>query len=1638
MVPAPLAVIFSTPLAALATVAGAASVPVIIHLFNRRRYRVVDWAAMRFLQAAIKRNVRRLRLEHWLLLAVRALLVALPALAMAAAMPWAEPAWQRLFPGAAPPVRFTGRTHHVIVFDATLSMTARGDDASAFERAQAAAAEFVARCPAGDGFSVVLLASPPRPVIPGPADDAARVSREIGDLVCTHGPADLNQTIASVEDIVGRQPGKYARRVVYLFTDLQRSQWVAPSSSAGSWAEAWQRLHARADVGLVDVGRPEGGNFAVTSLTLADSLITSGSRSALTATVHNFGATEHKQLRVELWQAKTATAGRMRPGDEPYPPRVVRQELVDVAGGSTATLSFPVEFRAAGDYLLEVRIESDGLTADDRRALPVTVRDTLQVLLVNGQPAASGLDTTTGWLAAALNPFPDGTRSAQYPVRPTVVDEAKLGDPNVELNRYDAVILADVARPTPRDRDRLDGYLRRGGTVIIGLGPRVDPEAYNRLLFQNGDGLLPAKLLSRQRAAAEQFFLLTADDEAFRRPPLAAFAADDDRAALTGARFKEFWRLELSPKVASRRLVQVYTTAGANDPLLVEWSRGRGRVFVYSSTFSTEWTGWPVAPSYPPFVQEFIRYAARSGPRRELLVGEAIDESLPDGVAATEAVVTTPSGATATVPLAVGQEAPRLHFTDTDRSGIYTASIAGIPPLAFAVNVPPGGESELRRVAINELPATGTGEESQIVTDPRSIRQQVTDATAAAVASDAPGALGSAVARVLLLAALVVLFAEPIIAWRLGSAREPAAPVDRPAATMWRRTGDACLALLSAAPLLIVAFGAAVLAHAAWGGELLGFLPGSWRSAAETALGVPPAAPGEGTRWRLDRLPVFTGDAHSDAWLVTCAAVAALALAGWVYYGELRRASRLAGAPLVTLRLALVVTTLFVLLPQLRLVFEREGWPDLAVVIDDSQSMGVSDDYTDPAMRAAVTRLAGSDSASRLALAQRLLGKPGREWIARLVRDRQTRLHVFRASDHVSRLAEIESAEQAASAASAVSELKATGPSSRLGDAVRGVVQEFRGSSLAGVIVLTDGVTTDGEELSQAARHALRAGVPLTFVGIGDAREPRDLALTDLRVDDVVRVGDRLVFEARLTAYGGAGGPVVVVLAEKQGDQRVELARVEVNATAGGGPARVRVVYAPREPGERTYVLEAVPQPGESDTSNNRLERSVTVSEFRRTRVLLIDGKPRYDYRAIKTLLERENEAIRGNKSVELKVLLGDADPDYPRQDRSALEAFPATREELYDRFDVMILGDIDPEHPLLGEKHLQWLADFVREKGGGLLLECGSRYMPAAYTRTPLAPVLPADVAPGEMNSTVRPEGYRPRLTAIGRSHPVLRFATDEADNIEAWAKLQPIFWAVSGLRPRPAAEVLATLPVESGSAEGPPLIVQHFVGAGRAMILGFDETWRWRYRGDEVKFNEFWLQAVRYLARTRIGRPEIRLDRQTAYRRGEPIKVTVRFPEDKPPPPADAVVRVNVEYTTAGGAAHRQSLQLAAVAGSRASYEAVVTRTPEGEYKFTLATSEAGPVPTAEARVLPPLGEMDRLRMNRPEMERAAQVSRGRFYTVADADQLIDELPPSPRVTLDQPRPPWPLWNTPAAYALVLGLACAEWVLRKRQQLL
>ncbi len=1685
------------PLTVAAVAGSAVAIPIIIHLLNRRRFRVVTWAAMRFLLAAQKKNSRRMRLEQILLLALRCLIVLLLVLAMASITPWAEAVWRWFAPeGANGLAAGSQRTHKILVLDGSFSMGLKNEACTCFDRARALATQIVRESSGGDSFSVVLMAAPPRRIVPEPSEDARKVVAEIEHLHLTHGNADLAATLNTVESLVRASPGKYPTREVYFLTDLQQSTWIARQPAALS--ATLQKIKERAQAIFVDVGREGAGNLAVTNFALDDSMAVAGRVTPIVATLTNYGETR-SDVRVQLFVGKartTADGSQVERGSQGSDLHEVEEKTIkQIKRGEEGPVTFTYKFPAPGDYVLVVQAIHDDLELDDMRSAVVTVKNTVPVLLVNGKPAVEAFDRASEWLRVALNPYDEGTTPLAVPARPKVLSLSQFADEGLgDLTPYDCVFLCDVPRLSLAEVRRLENHVRRGGSAVFCLGPNVDLASYNDLLYREGKGLLPARLTDYAKANSGYEFQLAMDTDADREDPLKPFRSESAREFLLAARFRQFVQTAPAPRAGPRRVLsfapvaipgQPKASPLSGGPAILDWhppaavgqasqpdisdrqagkpdlqqgSLGRrpmrGRVVLITTTVNADWNNWPTSPSFAPLMQELLYYASAARLREQLLqVGEPIELYLPNVVGGAEATINTPDGRTETARLESQDESAVLRWTDTDISGVYSVVVGKHPRQhLFAVNVPAVNEaqqlseSDLTRASREDLQKTYPEWEIQVVTDLGQVKH-------APPAEGEPERmllpLGDLVARWLLLFVLALLVAEIVLAWHFGhysaavTSPEEAGPTRQRTAARW------ALLVLPWLLLVCVLGIAGVLAHDAATGDFLAFLPDSSRRLLEGVTGIEPPAPGESSHWRLEYRP-YLWDNRADPWLASAFALATAGLAYSIYSREgspiQRRQDRRGRLIRLGLRMGLLFLMLAVLLPRDRVWFERQSWPDLVILLDDSQSMSTVDQYKDTRIKQIADRLAqhdGMTDAQRLSLAQALVTRGDSDWLTALLTRRKVRVHVYHCSSRAHRLKDATTLDEVRPAVEAINQLRAEpgNDSSLLGMAVRQVLNDFRGSSLAAVVMLTDGVTTEGEDLVKVSKYARQMGVPLFFVGIGDAQEVQDIYLHDLTAADSAYVNDRLIFTVNVTAQGYNRHSVPVVLRDKGTNKMLDKKVVSFDGTTR--TVKVILTHQPTEAGEKLYVIEVPGQEDEVTTENNRLQRAVLVHENQQIKVLYVEGYRRWEYHYIKTLLERESSRIKGNKSIDLKVYLLDSDREFAAQDRSAISEFP-TKTEL-NGYDVVILGDVDPHFDAKMNDHLKDLADFVRERGGGLLMIAGERFAPNAYKDSPLKDVLPIDVttdkAPEDGETA---DGYRPLLTPMGKAHQIFQFRPgDERENEAVWNRLREMYWHASGYRIKRAAEVLAVLPKkgdEKGGMGGQPLVVQQFAGAGRSLFLGFCETWRWNWREDQAYFNRFWIETVRYLARTRLGRIELRLDRQTSYRRGEPIKMTVRFPDDAPPPPPGMEVRVTVERRNPAkpGDSEVRTVQLPKVEGSRAAYETLLTQTPEGEYKFWLASPSATPKPRAECKVVRPPGEMERLRMSQAEMERAADESHGRFYTLADADNLFDELPTGTRVTVNAPGPPYVMWNHFALFLLALGLLTTEWLLRKEKNLL
>jgi hypothetical protein len=292
-------------------------------------------------------------------------------------------------------------------------------------------------------------------------------------------------------------------------------------------------------------------------------------------------------------------------------------------------------------------------------------------------------------------------------------------------------------------------------------------------------------------------------------------------------------------------------------------------------------------------------------------------------------------------------------------------------------------------------------------------------------------------------------------------------------------------------------------------------------------------------------------------------------------------------------------------------------------------------------------------------------------------------------------------------------------------------------------------------------------------------------------------------------------------------------------------------------------------------------------------------------------------------------------------------------------------------------------------------------------------------------------------------------------------------MYWYFEAPHKQPTAAVLAEHPTKQGAEGNLPLVVYQYVGAGKVLFSGVDETWRWRLRVGDQHFGRYWVQMLRFMARSKLmgQKPlEITTDRKR-YPRGQTVQVQVRFLN---PALAQNIKTVSVQLSKPGEAPRIVALRPLPGTNSAAFFEAAVSGLTEGTYTASYLPPPAvqGDLPATDFIVDPPAGEYAHVEMNRAGLTAAARSTGGQFFrwdenrklvevspstdtdtpgaasgqstsTVPKVERsLLELLPPAQKVPLDSD-PPVILWNTWPMLATFLFLIAAEWVLRKRMQM-
>ena len=602
-----------------------------------------------------------------------------------------------------------------------------------------------------------------------------------------------------------------------------------------------------------------------------------------------------------------------------------------------------------------------------------------------------------------------------------------------------------------------------------------------------------------------------------------------------------------------------------------------------------------------------------------------------------------------------------------------------------------------------------------------------------------------------------------------------------------------------------------------------------------------------------------------------------------------------------------------------------------------------------------------------------------------------------------------------------IDKLAAAGPVSAVGDAVGDVIAAKRGQLLAGVVLVTDGASNAGMLPIDAANRAGQERVPLFVYGVG-ITSPRDIVVSHVLAPEVAFVKDDVPVQVLVKATGLAGqtAPLVLVL----GDQKVEHL-VTFNAD---GEQILTVNITPQQKGEFAIAAAIAPREDEVVKDNNVATQAIKVVDDK-IKVLYVEQYPRWEFKYLQAALMRD-------RRVAARFWLLEGDDSIARsQDSPYLAEFPTAKEELF-KYDLVILGDVDPR----ALTSVQWetLSEFVSRFGGAIVTIAGKRYMPSAYRRSPLEKMLPVELDSTDIG--VQPIANKPiklELTPLGRTTPMLRLTEGQADPGLQWGLMPPIYWVQKVARAKPSAEVLVVDPdTAKASRQGKmPVVALHQYDLGQVLYVGTDNLWRWRRNAGDKFHATLWGQMVQRLALPHLlgasKRTRIRTDAKS-YSTGQTAKVYARLYTEGFQPLTESAVRASFTRSDQPGAS--EGFILRPVPGHPGMYQGEVAPRLPGRYAITV-DHDKDPQTAEEFTVAEQKVELAESAMNKALLEQMAKASGGAFFREEDLHTLPAKLTGQQervRSKLDVE-----LWSSPFYFLAMLIVVTAEWILRKVSQL-
>lgn len=451
--------------------AAAGLIPLIIHLFSRRRVTVIEFSSLKHLKSMQRRQVRRLKIRQLLLLALRMLII------FCAVLAFARPTTTGGSFGA------HANVSAVILFDNSASMSRYVADGILIDIARKRTADILKSFGEGDGVCILPLDLSATAEIEPSFMSSAAAEETVGAIRQGFGAANLTSALESAMRLLGEEQN--VNKELYVVTDRQRNS--LPDSLK-------TKLEGIA-IYFVDLDATDASNLGITSLSLGGKMLVPGQEFEIVAKVQNYGSEPRDNVVASLFVNSDRVA----------------QTSVTVGPDQESEARFTRTLAGGGLYDGYIELSDDPYLADNRFYFSFRVPERFKVLVVSG-------DISGQFISLALSPAQGVNQYWDV--------ETRTPDQLTGLNfwEYDVICLAGATHLSDAIQRRIVSVVQNGKSLFVSYGATTDPKDFTTS-WGDITGVSFSEGIQRNPSQLGFFALATMD---YTHPVFSVFAESGD------------------------------------------------------------------------------------------------------------------------------------------------------------------------------------------------------------------------------------------------------------------------------------------------------------------------------------------------------------------------------------------------------------------------------------------------------------------------------------------------------------------------------------------------------------------------------------------------------------------------------------------------------------------------------------------------------------------------------------------------------------------------------------------------------------------------------------------------------------------------------------------------------------------------------------------------------------------------------------------------------------------------------------------------------------------------------------------------------------------------------------------------------